>query len=279
MTEKNHLRLIVGANLLLIALACANICAHFSQPGFLLLSASVANAADFAFNALLVPFMAIVIYFLVVNDLRVRRGEAKICAAEMDTLTMNALLLFVPFWLPGSACAPPLLALLQLAGDVVVIYRCLRTFLPPRPIPPGPSCPGGATHQRQSQLPASCRRLRAAACRHPHLHPGATRLQRPHNDQRADPRHRWRALPAAGAAYPAHPVAVLRAQQIATCQQRPPSRARHYLRGHAAAVQPAHHHRESGLYLLLPADEPAAVRRASAWPPPPAQRTNGGGIA
>lgn len=141
MTEKNHLRLIVGANLLLIALACANICAHFSQPGFLLLSASVANAADFAFNALLVPFMAIVIYFLVVNDLRVRRGEAKICAAEMDTLTMNALLLFVPFWLSWLSLRPPLLALLQLAGDVVVIYRCLRTFLPPRPIPPARPAP------------------------------------------------------------------------------------------------------------------------------------------
>ena len=141
MTEKNHLRLIVGANLLLIALACANICAHFSQPGFLLPSASVANAADFAFNALLVPFMAIVIYFLAVNDLRVRRGEAKICAVEMDTLTMNALLLFVPFWLSWLSLRQPLLALLQLAGDVVVIYRCLRTFLPPRQIPPARPAP------------------------------------------------------------------------------------------------------------------------------------------
>lgn len=141
MTEKNHLRLIAGANLLLIALACANICAHFSQPGFLLPSASVANAADFAFNALLVPFMAIVIYFLAVNDLRVRRGEAKICTAEMDTLTMNALLLFVPFWLSWLSLRPPLLALLQLAGDVVVIYRCLRTFLPPRQIPPARPAP------------------------------------------------------------------------------------------------------------------------------------------
>ena len=59
MTEKNALRLITTAYLLLLAMAISNACAHLTQPGFLLPSATVARGADIALNVLLLPLVAI----------------------------------------------------------------------------------------------------------------------------------------------------------------------------------------------------------------------------
>ena len=60
MTEKNALRLITTAYLLLLAMAISNAIAHLTQPGFLLPSATVARGADIALNVLLLPLVAIV---------------------------------------------------------------------------------------------------------------------------------------------------------------------------------------------------------------------------
>jgi len=128
MTEKNALRLITTACLLLLAMAISNACAHLTQPGFLLPSATVARGADIALNVLLLPFVAIVSYFLVVNDRRVRRGEAKHCPARFEDLGITLVLCFVPSWLAGFGVHRLLLAPLQLAFDAVVICRCLRAL-------------------------------------------------------------------------------------------------------------------------------------------------------
>jgi membrane protein len=128
MTEKNALRLITTANLLLLAMTISNICAHLTQPGFLLPSATIARGADIALNVLLLPLVAIVSYFLVVNDRRVRRGEAKRCPARFEDLSITLVLCFIPSWLAGFGVHRLLLAPLQLAFDAVVICRCLRAL-------------------------------------------------------------------------------------------------------------------------------------------------------
>ena len=128
MTEKNALRLITTANLLLLAMTISNICAHLTQPGFLLPSATIARGADIALNVLLLPLVAIVSYFLVVNDRRVRRGEAKRCPARFEDLGITLVLCFIPSWLAGFGVHRLLLAPLQLAFDAVVICRCLRAL-------------------------------------------------------------------------------------------------------------------------------------------------------
>ena len=128
MTEKNALRLITTAYLLLLAMAISNACAHLTQPGFLLPSVTVARGADIALNVLLLPLVAIVSYFLVVNDRRVRRGEAKRCPARFEDLSITLVLCFIPSWLAGFGVHRLLLAPLQLAFDAVVICRCLRAL-------------------------------------------------------------------------------------------------------------------------------------------------------
>ena len=128
MTEKNALRLITTAYLLLLAMAISNACAHLTQPGFLLPSATIARGADIALNVLLLPLVAIVSYFLVVNDRRVRRGEAKRCPARFEDLSITLVLCFIPSWLAGFGVHRLLLAPLQLAFDAVVICRCLRAL-------------------------------------------------------------------------------------------------------------------------------------------------------
>lgn len=106
----------------------SNICAHLTQPGFLLPSATIARGADIALNVLLLPLVAIVSYFLVVNDRRVRRGEAKRCPARFEDLSITLVLCFIPSWLAGFGVHRLLLAPLQLAFDAVVICRCLRAL-------------------------------------------------------------------------------------------------------------------------------------------------------
>lgn len=128
MTEKNALRLITTAYLLLLAMAISNAIAHLTQPGFLLPSATIARGADIALNVLLLPFVAIVSGFLVVNDRRVRRGEAKLCPARFEDLSITLVLCFIPSWLAGFGVHRLLLAPLQLAFDAVVICRCLHAL-------------------------------------------------------------------------------------------------------------------------------------------------------